>query len=167
MKKGCLIFLGGIAAMFVLAMIGVFVLWQNKDSILETIQEATEQPEHGEEAFIESRYGSVIAAIEAAAATSSTQEELKAQLATHPNLTEQALYVACKSEGGQEIELYKQFDWQGRRISTSGNYGSGSLSASGQETLVSVYRRDGNWDYMETLIVYFEYSKSESLETVQ
>lgn len=150
------------AAFLLLALVGSYALWQNRDAILESIEEATAQPEHGKEQYIESHFGTIIASIETAAAESSTRDELQARLARDSTLTEQVLYVSCKVAGSDEIVLVKRLDWQGRRTSTSGNYGSGTLTDSGESVPICIYRHEKDWSYIDALIVYFKYTEPEA-----
>lgn len=142
--------------MMLLTVVSSVILWKNKDAILETIQEATAQPDHGKETFIESQFGPSIALIGSAADECSSVEDLKVRLTNDSDLPLQVLYIACKGDGSGERKLVKRLDWQSLRTSTTGNYGSGKLGSNGKSIPICIYRRAGDWDYIDELVVYFE-----------
>ena len=150
--KGCLI---GIAIFIVLVMGSAVLIWSQRDTIMAGLENAFEIPDYGREEYIKPRYGDHLQSILAAANNAGSLFQFGAAIETM-NLPEEIIYVGIK-QGEEAIDIIKKYDWNGRSLISSGDYGAGTLSRGQQEWPVMTYSKEGGWPFMEQFHVFIEY----------
>lgn len=158
--KGCLI---AIAILLVLLAGGSLLIWSNKDTIKGELEELAEElaesidlPDYGKQEYIEKKYGSVLRALDEAAVNGSSIMTFGAAVEGLA-LPEEILYVGI-NKGEDVTDVIKRFEWSGHKKITMSGYGAGSLSSVNVNKEIIIYENEGPWNYMDSFIVYIEYT---------
>ena len=160
--NGCLI---AVAIVFVLVVGGGLFIWINRDTIFTVISTGInealelpkfELPEYGKQEYIDQEYGELLRTLDATAENGSSIMTFGAPI-EGMTLPEEVLYIGI-NKGEDKTDVIKKFDWSGFSKRTVGGYGAGTLKKAGVSKDIIIYENEGPWNYMDSFVVYIEYT---------
>ena len=161
MKKVILL----IFLLFVIVVLaGGFYIWSNKDTIVSDVINTVETklddvfklPEYGKKEYIRSRYGQLLKALDEAAAYSNSVFKFGASV-EEMKLPEEVVYIGI-IKGEEKTDIIKRFNWSGHSLTTKNKYGAGTLKGATTINIMS-YENTGPYNYMNSFILYIEYTE--------
>lgn len=151
--KGCLITV--VIIVVLLAGGGLFV-WVNRDEIMTEAKQKFELPKYGKKEYIENKYSDLLRSLDTAANNGSSIMTFGAAV-EGLTLPEEVLYVGI-NKGENKTDVIKRFAWSSISRIIMFGYGSGTLGKAGVSKKIIIYENNGPWDYMDSFVVFIEYT---------